>query len=142
VLPPLHATKWTEQAAPSREPRAHAPKPEPSGPIILLDIRGMGTASGRHPVMYRPGWTVRRYLEELGLWRYCQKARVLDLQHPERGRRKFSYQPSRDSRIAITSPSLSTAQRFQRSDQDAQELARNMGKEKEVRRDIRYKESK
>jgi hypothetical protein len=114
---------------PEEKPASVAAPPDiPMHDFVTFELRGLGARSGKFNLEFEPDKNLSYYLDKLEIKHLIYKYRILDLAHPENGRRRMSYIPQPDSQIVIMPGGTSTAIQYQRTSVDAQELARNMGK--------------
>lgn len=100
------------------------PVKEDSG--LRIEFRGgLGEYSIRRPT-WVPGQNVARYLLDKSKIAIMKRCRMIDLAYPDRGTIRTRYVPEQDSHIVILPAGRGLCIEMQRSQHDAQRLAKNM----------------
>jgi len=96
--------------------------------IITVHVRSIkGVPDGEYRLEWVEGTTLKQYLTQVKLVSAAMHAAVRDTTNPSVGRVRMHYIPEPGAHITLGSPSVSSALQFQRSNHDAQNLARRMG---------------
>lgn len=90
---------------------------------IVIQIAGKGTFK----IPYHEGWDLRMYLRDARSLAYAIRKAVYDTNQPERGRLRLNHIPAPGAKIYIGSANWSPVAHLQRTNHDAERLARNMG---------------
>lgn len=95
--------------------------------VIVRTVGVRGVPSGDYRLAYSSGAKLGFYLAKLGLKAAALRASVMDATNPSRGKLRMSYVPLEGSVIVLSRPGVSSVLQFQRSNHDAQAVARRMG---------------
>lgn len=123
------------------------PEPEVEPPdekrYVTIEIRDKGRLRGMHKLEYEPGKKLLTYLRQLNAASLLRRLRIMDMAHVELGRRRSSYVLQEDSHIVMLSSKTGLFPHLQRSGEDAERIARNMGGgAREVEVNINYRSDK
>lgn len=95
---------------------------------ITISVGGLkGVSSGEYKLEWVEGRMLGEYLSRLKLKRAAIYAAVRNLDNLELGRLRMTYIPEVGDRIALGSASMSSAVSYQRSNHNAENVARRMG---------------
>lgn len=93
---------------------------------LKIEFRGgLGEYSVRRPE-HRPGQNIMGYLADKSKISIMKRCRMIDLAYPDRGTVRTRYIPEPDSHIVILPAGRGLCTEMQRTQHDAQRLARNM----------------
>jgi len=95
---------------------------------VTVIVRGVkGAVDGEYKLKWEPGKPLGDYFSRIKLKQSAVYAAVRDPDHLEKGRLRMHYIPEPGSRVTVGNPRVSSAISLQRSNHNAESIARKMG---------------